>query len=458
LVLLAMAMDLYPIADALDRIAGRWFSFLWVGQIRLEVVALFLPGAIRRLNWRHAIILAATGFGSSWIAMRWGVHLFPYSMLSWDVLLIALVEWILDTPRRPRALVWTMAFAVAITCVLPTLEPLTWHPFWLPTGTGRRMVYASYLVYWPLVSVLTWLAIPAARRVATQPDHPGDRLAVCGTVLSVAWFMIFFHWIVYGLSLRSLSHGWPVDRKYALSILQTRRNPTDDAAIWQSLQSADWSQSMEGEEDQDDYRRRGIQALAEHDLDGTAARLSALLRTNPTPLLAGDAASVLASVHHYDAAPELMRYALLNPRWNEAREALESMAIPQAALAVMREQAIIRADAFGMRETLDSTISPSAEQRLTRLLGKDVGPKWGDWTRLYDSSVDECPTPLSASQKLEVDRVTRAVITYWETSDRVFKAGAAASILPPNFDAPGTAALEEETRKYCAAANAKLAK
>ena len=219
------------------------------------------------------------------------------------------------------------------------------------------------------------------------------------------------------------------------------------------IESADWSLKK----DSDfafDYRKFCIQILAEHHRHGAARRLSSLLRRRPTSLLAEYAAPILAQEHCYEAAPELMRYALLHPgRDQDAAEALESMHIPQAGLAILRHEA------FWMETPNENeNVSSYTETHLATLLGNDVGPKWGDWVHYYDDEVHKRPTPLSAAQASEIDRVILAVTSYWTTNDRLWTAGRASSIPPPNLDVPGTTALEQEISKYQDAAKAQVGK
>jgi hypothetical protein len=450
---LATAVTFIPIEHLLYERSGRFYS---VPVDVLPIVALFLTGAVRRLNWRHAIILAVVAVAAWWLAdvchrnVRVG---FPYSMFYWQVPLLALLEWILDRPRRVGALLCVMAFSLIIVCILPAVELLTYDKFFvvpLPFGS-RCHIAASLLISLPVIGAVTWLAISAAQRLALRQDSRAVQTAVTFTILSLAWFITFFHYEVYKLALRSLVKGTPFDRSTALWVLQARMNSGDEAEIWRLFESRKWQPGFTGDPD---THGQSMRILAEHDPSGAAIRLSSLLRMRPGPRLAESAAMLFATEHRYETAPELMRYALTDSGQSRATEALESMSIPQAALAVLRDDADQRWGVVGGTIAPDSTINPWTEQRLAKLLGKDVGAKWWDWSRLYDSTVDTCPTPLSATEKSEVDRVARAITMYWSASSRLAGAGSATRVPEPNFDIPTTAGLEDEIRRYCAAVDA----
>jgi hypothetical protein len=370
--------------------------------------------------------------------------------------MVGLGEWILNPPRRLRSLFWIMIFTAGVALVVPTLEGPANRMVSIPMGHGAaRITNAEYLLHWPLIAVLTWLAIPAAARLSNEQNRTGKWVWVIATAACAAWFIVFFHIIVYRLASRSLAHGWPFDQNYALSLLQTRRDIADDITLWRVVESADWARKPNPY--RDDYLQRCIRILAEHNRAGTAAHLSSLLRQRPSSLLADDAAPILAEEHRYETSPELMRYALLDAgEVNPAENALESMHIPQAALAIFREQALLQFVVYGTPETSGSLIETDNERRLVNLLGKDVGPKWGDWVRLYDQGVDQLPTPLSADQASEINRVVLAITKYWSTQDRLQRAGSLQSIAAPNFDVSGADALEHEISKYQRAANSLM--
>jgi hypothetical protein len=299
------------------------------------------------------------------------------------------------------------------------------------------------------------MAIPAAERFSNEKRRAGKWVAIILTAMCAVWFLVFFHIIVYHVAVQSLAQRGLFDQNYALSILQTRHNETDDKVLWKIVESTDWKKKLNP--DGDDYRQRFIQILAQHDRAGAAAHLSSLLRQRPFSSLADAAAPILAAEHRYEAAPELMRYALLDAgQMNPAEEALVSMRIPQAALVILREQAFGQSTVFGSPDTSDSQIWPDYEHRLASLLGKDIGRNWGDWVRFYSDSVDHVPTPLTPNQASEVSHVALAITKYWSTEDRLQGSGRVGSIPAPNLDVPGTSALEHEIDKFSAAANPRI--
>jgi len=151
-----------------------------------------------------------------------------------------------------------------------------------------------------------------------------------------------------------------------------------------------------------------------------------------------------------------MRYALLSCGGDAPATALESMQIPQAAEAILLEEASYQAFVATKPLPPDWQIRADTKRRLATLTGKDIGPKWQDWLDFCDNGIDRCPTPLSADQASEVNRVVRAINTYWTVKARRRREDHLIFIPEPNFDVPGTAALEQEIEKYRLAADKAL--
>ena len=438
--------------DMVSRIGWRVLGYAYIA-------AMFLPRELRSLSWRRGAVVAALAAVVYVLDLtNWqGSIVFPYTMLTWYVPLVGVGDWAVNGPRKPRTLVWTLVLMLAVVALLASVcQPLrfaNWTIRRAISHPGGTTIY-TFDFAWPsrsaLQAVLIWLAIPAAQRLADTRNRFAAWVAVFSTMACAAWFAIFFHIVVYRLAARSLAKGWPFDRDYAVSILQLRDDKADEIVFWQAVERADWSSPP------DDlrwhYPGRCIKILAERDPAVTAERLSVLLRGRPSSALAECAAPILAQQHHYETAPELMRYALLGN--NDCLEALDSMRVPQAALAVIAESERYRRPRSG---TDPNELSLASEKELADLLGEDVGPKISDWNNLYDRVISQRLTPLSVDQASETDRVSRALAMYWDAQVHLLFAGRLSSVPKPNLDVPTTAGLEQEIRKYCAAATSATA-
>ena len=106
---------------------------------------------------------------------------------------------------------------------------------------------------------------------------------------------------------------------------------------------------------------------------------------------------------------------------------------------------------YGLPESPNARVE-IYEQELAKVLGKNVGPRWGDWLDYCTRVVDQLPTPLSAEQVRETNRVMIAMGSYYTTAGRLKRAGRLERVPKPNLNVVGTAALEQEMQKYQAAA------
>ena len=400
------------------RLAEHVTSFLFYAT-------LFIPNALRRLNWRHVLAMLALA------GLRCGVDAaiaggpvglpYPYFFIVWPAISIAIAgfgEWLLASPRPWRSLLWVMAFAAAAGCVLALIQrPLdfTGIAVSIPGGSGSRYALGD-IIYWPTLVVLTWIAIPTGLELGRHASNGYERRIAAGLAMaSAAAFLLFFHIVVYQLAHRSLVLGGPFGRGSSVSILETRGNLSDQQALWDALETADWSKSAY--EEWPDYRKICVDVLVRQDRGAAARRLSKMLRDRPSQALANFAARVLADERRYEAAPLLTRFALL--RDSECTEALEAMKVPCAAIAIVWG---ISPYELPMSPTADFPIGQARRERLAQILGRDAGPNLSDWTSYYEAVADRMPTPLSEKLAAETNRVTQAMVSYWAAAERLAKA------------------------------------
>ncbi len=147
---------------------------------------------------------------------------------------------------------------------------------------------------------------------------------------------------------------------------------------------------------------------------------NSLLQSRPTPHLAGASAHLLVEQRRYEAVPILMRYALLAEGFGPSfwcRDALEHMKLPRASLLVLRYAA--RWD-FPRTMEREFRIGRRERERVTSLLGKDVGANLSDWVAYYEKVIDDLPTPLPQPYKERTDRVIRCAADYRAAQSRLY--------------------------------------
>jgi hypothetical protein len=388
----------------------------------LFVAVWFIAGAVRRLNWRHVLVmlaLAGAWYGLLKVCSHWSLFTlpFPYSLAIWvagPVVMIGFGEWMLMRPRSPSALIWVLVFSVAVGLLVPLLHrPFQWTGAFISLGHNREMW--GGLIYWPLTVVLTWIALPAAMRVGRSSCRAPKYAAAGASIAVAAAFVLFFNVVIYQLAHRSLVTGGPFTRDWAAAMLELRYSPSDEQALWDALKQADWLKNEDYK--YPDYRRRCIDILSRRDRPKAARELSLILREKPSDQLATLSAPLLAQERRYEASPELLRFALLGN--SKSTEALETLGVPEAALAIIRDLSLYERPNSMVR---DFAISPGERTRLTHLLGKDVGPKFSSWTAFYDATAGSRSTPLSGIVQTDTTHVAEAMASYWTAAEHLYEA------------------------------------
>jgi hypothetical protein len=252
---------------------------------------------------------------------------------------------------------------------------------------------------------------------AVRASRAGVTAAVMGG--AVAAFVGFYGLAAYPLAERSVDGKGPFTRSQGAMLLALRGRDPDFERFWHDLENADWTQGP-GAAGFPDWRDTYVGILSRHDAAETAARLSSLLLSKPAQTLAWFSAEILAENKQYQTAPLLMRFALRGRDGSDACAlALERMNFPQAAYPTLREAAVYAQHTRGAREGEDFELDPCYRERLTDLLGRDAGPNYLAWEKLYGEAAREAPTPLTPETRAETDRTIQSFIQYWQARARL---------------------------------------
>lgn len=414
LIVPVVAMDVLGVPQRLSR---RYDDLLEQVLLVMPFLVFAMVGAIQRLRWRHLLLMFGVGmfcWAVDWLLMKWPTGLpIPYSTFLWPAVCVGMVglcEWALTTDRNTATLGWVFPVSIAAGCLITLLRWLLSYmelEISIPRG-GTRELLTSWgtILGWPIIFCTAWSLLPLALRA---PYARRFRLHLLATVaVAVLVFLLFFHVLRYSLAARSLAARKPFGRVSSVWILMSRGQAQDRQAVMCGLQGADWSVGLD--KLRWDYRSLSIVLLTKDDPAGTAMQLSQLLRGQPSLILARSSAELLGKQRRYEAAPELMRIALLGEP--SCTDALEQMDAPEAALPMLRHS-------FGFwRGQLDQ----DERRKLTRLLGRDAGPIAGDWSELYDEVIDQRPSPLPAEVRSEVKRVIAAIYQYVEQKEQLEEA------------------------------------
>lgn len=416
------------------------------GLAALFLLALFLPGAVKRLKWRHGLVMlgfAALAIGAanalSFLRVPRAVAfpapvLIPLGVVIL-VLLVGVGEALLARQRDGRTLGWVAGAALAAGCAAAVVGDFVLWSNWqvdIPLGGGAyEHLKVGFLAYQLLASMLTWTGVPAAlaagregRRgspslmaTAALAGRAGVTAAVMGG--AVAAFVGFYGLAAYPLAERSVDGKGPFTRSRGAMLLELRGRDSDFERFWRDLENADWTQGA-GAAGFPDWRDTYVGILSRHDEAETAARLSALLLSKPAQTLAWFSAELLAENQQYETAPLLMRFALRSRDGSDAcAVALEHMNVPQAAYPTLREAAVYAQRTRGTKEGEDFELEPCYRERLTDLLGRDAGPNYLAWEELYGEAAREAPTPLAPETRAETDLTIQSFIQYWQARARL---------------------------------------
>lgn len=415
--------------------------------VRLGWLAAFLPGAVRRLNWRHGLVMAGLALvfdlGNDAVkSLNMADTPYPTVGLARDFLMILILgtaEGLLTRAWSWRGFGLLAAAGAAGALVLGMADSLLYWSGWLlclpQIFTYGVQYHLSSLLACPLLLAWAWTTTPAALRHSPVLSRRGWLTVAGGVAATAAAFVLFYGLVAYDFAEWGMTGRGPVARCYAALILEFRGRSSDFDLIWHQVETADWRKAASpgillerwqagNEDDEVDWRRWAVQVLCRHDSPAAADRLSALLLAHPSPTLAQHAAPVLAENHRYETVPILMRFALCPGRGTDkCEEALEKMRVPQAALIILRFEACLAQWRNGQDGTArDFNLPEKTRERLKQLLGVDVGPNYRAWARVYDESLSELPSAVPESIRTETDRVVQCFVLYWNALNRQYEA------------------------------------
>jgi hypothetical protein len=387
----------------------------------LAQIALFIPGAVKRWNWRHILLMAVLGAALAVIGQvlsRTAIvahsKILTVLIAALSLLLLGLGEIFLQRKRNWKNLAWLVSGVIAASAVYFLARDYLWATGWmvsLPNRYGSTGSQALVdVIKLPLLAVLAWLTIPVCLRIAASGSK-AKRLALGGTFAgAVAAYVVFAHFLWYPLMEISVKGGGPFEQAAAVRSLARRGRDSDFERIWRVLEEADWTNYLTDEWSYiGDWRRMAIAYLAWRDSADTAEKLSRLLRHRPQRHLADAAAELLAKHKRYETVPILMRYAL-SVYDERCITALEQMNLPRAAFPIMRSEIVSEASISGKQLT---RFSKETCERLTPLLGSDPGNKVYAWLQLYDKVIADRPTPLPEPIRQETDQVITSMLLYY---------------------------------------------
>jgi hypothetical protein len=476
---------------------GTWQAYL-VGWVFLAPV--FLPGAVKRLNWRHGLVMLL--MAGAVLAVSEVLEQTPVARLSWlpapyllmtevgsALLLAGLGEMFLTRQWRRPAMVRLAAASLAGACVVAVVQDgLSWCAWQIhvPLGQGAHQTFTAVdLFALPLMAVVVWLAVPAVIR-AGDPAAGWRRPALAAAIgAAIGGFAAFYGLLLYPLAEQSAHGNGPFPKHRAGLLLEMRGSSQDFARLAQILETADWTREPNLNA-LPDWRDVYVCILARHDSPAAAERLSALLAATPTPTLAWLSASLLAENKRYEAVPLLARYAMRGHNGSEAcLEALEEMRIPQATHAILQEVADFQYGNRRLPAGQDFELAPNRQRRLTTLLGCDEGASYQAWDRACNERMKAAPTPLSPELQAETDRVVQSIARFREARDRLtdacrnliqkllaesgkqdeaahkactLKARKSLLVKGPNWNAPTTQEFAVEIDAFAARVEASIAK
>ena len=396
--------------------------------LRLGWLATFVPGAVRRLNWRHALVMTGLAvvfdLGNNAVrSLTMADTPYPTVVLACNFLMFLVLgtaEGLLIRAWSWRGFGLLTAAGAAGALVLGMADSLLYWSGWLlflpQIFTYGVQYHLSSLLACPLLLAWAWTTTPAALRRGPVMSRRGWLTVAGGVAATATAFVLFYGLVAYDLAEWGMTGRGPMARCYATLILEYRGQSSDFALIWQQLEAADWRKTARArmlvepweagnEDDEVDWRQWAVQILCRHDSPAAADRFSALLLAHPSPTLAQYAAPVLAENRKYEAVPVLLRFALAM-RQEESRVAILRLRVPQAVLCTLREAAD-QAELHNRREpgTRDFELRKEEHRQLVDLFGRDLGPNWRDWAYSYDESISDVPSPLPPEVREETDRV-----------------------------------------------------
>lgn len=410
-----------------------WKGRTWEITVHILILcAFFLPGALKRWNWRHILVMLAAGaLAEGWIWAARKLHLnvpFPYDLAVWGLtypLFVALGEWLLMKQRSLRALAAALVAVGAASCLMSLiLKPIAYanlhHRFEFPSRSLDVSLAGE--LHWPLQALIVWVAIPLALQAGTGPGRRRLAISLAATGACIAGFFLFFLVGVYPLAERSLEGHGPFEPGVAALLLETRGRASDYEALWRQVELSDWTNPRYDVWPENPYGKTFLAVAMRLDPAETAGRLADLLRKNPTEALAKSAALFLARHNRIEVAPILYWHALniFDSAGDECKEAMETMDLPWSIIVLIVQ--IPRNPRFEDHPPVNPTLTARERAVLTRLAGKDLGEKYSSWVAPADQLIEEAAARFPDPIRKDMDAVTHCAIRYFNLSHRRYEA------------------------------------
>ncbi len=437
-VLALILMAPITVIDSLDMLF-KYENFHWLGHYWslsgiLFIVALFLVGPIKRLNWRHAMVMLAfaaaalvIGYGYGKIS-KTGVP-YPYMYLIAAIVFLlplGIGEGLLSG-KKLAGTTASIAAVIVTACLFVAIIQFIYLTDWRISTGSKSAIFSSFcgIKYrWPMeldmssvlsrpvLGVIIWIMILLAMRIVAAPSRRLITIGITTGAVCVSAFLLFAC-SLYRLADRSLSGLGPYSRWHAVSILAEKGDQYRDRLLGEIEKN--WNQP--GNDFIYDWRRGAFEILNQHATEDTAKRLSALLLKNPNAFLAEHSAPILARYKRYETVPILMRYAL-EPSLSDCNKvctnALWETNLPRAAIPIWKAL-VTGCSLTDMEHSYES--ETVARERLVQLLGEDAGDNKDAWLDIYNKKISRLSTPLPKEYAAETDRVIACYFRYGKTVD-----------------------------------------
>ena len=167
-------------------------------------IALFVPGAIHRSNWRQLLAMGLLGAiaptATDWIAKHLGIPsslalILPARAVMLAVL-VGVAEWFCTRRRAYELLAWTTLACLTAAAVLDISQRFLAFSDRDPGQMGVlddgglwASATISFLMCWPLETLLIWLAVISGTS-AEQPPTRRFRRAAAGVILGGLTFFV----------------------------------------------------------------------------------------------------------------------------------------------------------------------------------------------------------------------------------------------------------------------------
>ncbi|HET6246155.1 MAG TPA: hypothetical protein VFE47_00505 [Tepidisphaeraceae bacterium] len=437
------------------------------------IVALFLPGALRRGNWRSlsfalagASLATAVFLTTRDINVR-GIYLdlgFDLAIRIIILLLLAVSETTMLKDRRWTNLAWLACAAIGAACIVSIVigflagRRLDLH---LHNGATENVDWGHFFAAM-ITAVVAWTMFAWASRAAAGKKASRKGFVAACSIAVAGWIGLFVV-ALPSLARRSVMGNGPFSRRQAIWMIHERAAPEDLRCVYAALDHADWSAVALDYISGDDWREYYVDCLADRDGSNAARVLSQKFIAHPHRAMADICAPLFVREKRYETVPLLLRYARMTDDAyvfsgsifsDVCVNALEKMQVPQAADGIIQEQWVQEI----LRGHSPPAFDAATQNRLTRLLGTNAGADARDWESLYERIISTAPSPLSADQRKEADLVNASADRLFAAAARLQQAGVSmTAVAQPDVDVVTAEDFSREIDAYCRRVNDTIA-